>query len=208
MSAIGLPPLYQTDGETSAYVWGKVHSALQQPYDDVVGRTAPDAHGRPSSYRRTWTLAERLTIYAYITRALHPFATCARGYGWGLEALARERCAARMEGVAMTATAVHALTAAVTKFVHHEVDEHVAYSDLETVAPGSDPVAWAADLSADLHALEAEVGIRRGDAYLLLAHHCGERAAARVRDRLYTLYHDLVCPFCQVPSVGDDWQPE
>lgn len=90
VQSIGLPPLYQTAGEAAAAVYRGAHSAMQQPYDDVVGRSGPEP-GRHRDHVRDWTLRERITALAYLKRATHGFDCTAPGYGWALEALAREQ---------------------------------------------------------------------------------------------------------------------
>ena len=86
---IGLPPLYQTDGEAAAHVYREAFDALRVPYDDVVRRAGPEP-GRYSDCLREWTLAERILILAFLQRATHRLDCTAWGYGWGIEALARE----------------------------------------------------------------------------------------------------------------------
>lgn len=78
--AIGMPPLYQTDGEAAAYLFRQAHTCLAAGYDDVVGRASPEG-GRRRDYRRDYTLAERILFLAYLKRATAPFDSCAPGYG-------------------------------------------------------------------------------------------------------------------------------
>lgn len=87
--AIGLPPLYQTAGEAAAYIYRQAFETMTKPYDDVIGRSGPDA-GRPSSHRRDWTLAEKILVLAYLSRATFAWSATAPGYGWAITELAQE----------------------------------------------------------------------------------------------------------------------
>lgn len=90
VNSIGLPPLYQTKGEVAAKIYRSAYVAMQEPYTDVIGRSMPDASGRPSSYRRDWTLREKILVIAYLKRATSSINCTAPGYGWALEELAKE----------------------------------------------------------------------------------------------------------------------
>lgn len=87
--SIGLPPLYQTDGEAAAAIYREAFAVMAQPYDDVIGRAGPEP-GRHSDHLRPWTLRERILVLAYLNRATHGFNCTAPGYGWGLTDLAKE----------------------------------------------------------------------------------------------------------------------
>lgn len=82
-------PLYQTGGELAAALYEAARQALWSRYDDVIGRTGPEA-GRPSQYVRDWTLQERVLIAAYLAEAAAPVSDSVPTLGWVLQRLIRD----------------------------------------------------------------------------------------------------------------------
>ncbi len=91
-ATIGLPPLYQTDGELCAAIYERAHSVLAQPYDNVVRRSGPE-QGRLSCCTRDWTLAERLQLAAWLAEATAPSAASVPTIGWVLPLIAEDAVA-------------------------------------------------------------------------------------------------------------------
>jgi hypothetical protein len=82
------PNLYGTAADASAHVWESAGAVLARGFDDVIGRAGPEA-GRFSDHQRDYTLAERVEVACWLTRACKPFDPSST-IGWALEALADE----------------------------------------------------------------------------------------------------------------------
>lgn len=96
-SIVGKINLYGTDPDVMAHVYEGAAKAVTHGFDDVIGRTGPNA-GRPSSYHRAFTLYEVVAIGYWLEFACRPFAKSAPGVGWCLSMLADE-CHARVDHV-------------------------------------------------------------------------------------------------------------
>jgi hypothetical protein len=84
---VGTINLYGDDAQAEARIFEGAASAIKRGFDDVIGRSAPDA-GRYSDHQREFLLAECVIAMAYLQVAARPFSTGAPGYGWALEAIA------------------------------------------------------------------------------------------------------------------------
>lgn len=82
VSELGLPVnLYGDEMQMEASVWSKVAEAFERGYEDVIGRTGPEA-GRSKDYKRRYTVREALVIMEWIGEALG-----STGTGWCVAAL-------------------------------------------------------------------------------------------------------------------------
>lgn len=83
-------PLYQTPTEAQAHVYEAATEALAAGFDDVIGRSAPDA-GRYSAHQRDFTLRERVLLAVWLVGVCAEFErwSSAPRIGWCLAAIAR-----------------------------------------------------------------------------------------------------------------------
>jgi hypothetical protein len=95
---------YGVNSEEAAKVYEAAASAIREGYTDVIGRAAPDAGGRRSSYERDYTLAERVTVLLWLDAVTAPFCRGGgAGIGWALEAIATEE---RLDATLTTTKAI------------------------------------------------------------------------------------------------------
>jgi hypothetical protein len=88
VSAIGRPGnLYGTADQCMASIYDRAFQVMNKPYDDVIGRSGPDA-GRYSDYQRPWTLHDRVEVACWLEYVCRPFASTAPGIGWCLAIVA------------------------------------------------------------------------------------------------------------------------
>lgn len=73
--------LYGTPAQLEAAVYRKAADAVRAGYEDVLGRTGPEA-GRPSSYSRPYTLRELVLLTYWLAEATAKVAACVVGVGW------------------------------------------------------------------------------------------------------------------------------
>ena len=82
-------PLYQSAPELVAAIYDAAFAYLLPDYDDVIGRTGPEA-GRPSQYRRPFSLAERVQVAYFLAEATAPCADHVPTVGWCIQAIVRD----------------------------------------------------------------------------------------------------------------------
>ena len=82
-------PLYGTPPQVAAAIFDAGHGALAAGYHDVIAATGPEA-GRPSLYRRSFTLRERIEVAYWLQEATAPCLDTVPTIGWVLPILASE----------------------------------------------------------------------------------------------------------------------
>lgn len=81
--------LYGTPSQVAAGLYRAAFEAISGGYDDVIGRTGPEA-GRYSDHQHDYSIRTILLVACYIAEAVAPFAYHVTGYGpggWVLKAL-------------------------------------------------------------------------------------------------------------------------
>ena len=80
--------LYGTKANAAAAIYDAAGRALSDGYDDVIGRSAPDAgNHRLSSFERDFTLRERVVVAYHLAAIAKPVDN--GGIGWVLDAIGR-----------------------------------------------------------------------------------------------------------------------
>lgn len=83
---IPVVPLYTTNHEATAKVWDAAYRAIEEGYDDVIGRAGPEG-GRP---KRPFTLVEVIRIQLFLLEATAKMNTGLRAsVGWTLDELCK-----------------------------------------------------------------------------------------------------------------------
>lgn len=77
--------LYGTQAQARAAVFTALGEALRGEYTDVVGASGPEA-GRPSDHRSGFNLYTKVAAFAWAQVIIGE-----TGYGWALEAVAKEQ---------------------------------------------------------------------------------------------------------------------
>jgi hypothetical protein len=81
--------LYGTPSQVEAGLYRAAFEAINEGYDDVIGRTGPEG-GRYSDHQHAYSIRVVLLVACYIAEAVAPFAIHVTGYGpggWVLKAL-------------------------------------------------------------------------------------------------------------------------
>jgi hypothetical protein len=86
---MGRVNLYGTRPEACAQIFEAAAEALRNGFDDVVGRSGPEA-GRYSDHQRTFTLRERVLVAYWLEAATAPMQDCVPGVGWCVDAIKDE----------------------------------------------------------------------------------------------------------------------
>lgn len=81
--------LYGTRSQVLAAANEAVAQFVRHGYDDVIGRTGPEA-GRPSSHHHAVTLGQAIALRYYLAEIEAPMGSSIPGVGWGVETLAKE----------------------------------------------------------------------------------------------------------------------
>lgn len=85
---MGKVNLYGTRPSASAQIYEAAAIALANEYDDIVGRSGPEA-GRYSDHHREFSLRERVSLAYWLAEATAPMQDCVPGVGWCVTAIAR-----------------------------------------------------------------------------------------------------------------------
>lgn len=83
---VGSLNLYGTDADLCAKVYERAAAAIGRGYDDVIGRSGPEA-GRRSDHHRPFTIGECALIACYLMLATGPASASVTRLGWALETI-------------------------------------------------------------------------------------------------------------------------
>lgn len=85
---LGRVNLYGTRALADAQIWERAAEALEDGFDDVIGRAGPEA-GRFKDHQHPYTLHQRLSVLAWVTEATAKLQDSVPGLGWCASALIR-----------------------------------------------------------------------------------------------------------------------